>query len=134
MGARDGISKIRTARFEAFSDGVFAIAITLLVLDLPVPASAYSAHHLLDSFDRQWPAYLGYFVSFSTIGAIWLGHSAITDYLDRADSTLLRLNLVLLLLVTFLHSPRGCSRRTSTTPTPRAWRWRSTASTCCWRR
>lgn len=105
MGAREGISKIRTARLEAFSDGVFAIAITLLVLDLAIPASAYSAHHLLDSFDRQWPAYLGYFVSFSTIGAIWLGHSAITDYLDRADSTLLRLNLVLLLLVTFLPFP-----------------------------
>jgi uncharacterized membrane protein len=95
----------RTARLEAFSDGVFAIAITLLVLDLAVPATEYSAQHLLRAIGHEWPGYLGYIVSFATVGALWLGHNAITDYLDRAD-TLLRLNLLLLLLfVSFLPFP-----------------------------
>ncbi len=95
----------RTGRLEAFSDGVFAIAITLLVLDLAVPANAHSARHLLAAVSDQWPGYLGYIVSFSTIGALWLGHNGITDYLDRADITLLRLNLLLLLFVSFLPFP-----------------------------
>lgn len=95
----------RTARLEAFSDGVFAIAITLLVLDLAVPASQHSARHLLQAIGDEWPSYLGYVVSFATVGALWLGHNAITDYLDRADTTLLRLNLLLLLFVSFLPFP-----------------------------
>jgi len=88
---------------EAFSDGVFAIAITLLVLDIAVPANA--GEHLLRSMAHLWPSYLAYLVSFSTIGAIWLGHSAITDYLERADSVFMRLNLLLLLVVAFLPFP-----------------------------
>jgi len=95
----------RTARLEAFSDGVFAIAITLLVLDLAVPASKYSEQHLLEAVGDQWHGYLGYIVSFSTVGALWLGHNAITDYLDRADTTLLRLNLLLLFFVSFIPFP-----------------------------
>jgi len=95
----------RTARLEAFSDGVFAIAITLLVLDLAVPVTKTSEQHLLDAIGDQWPGYLGYLVSFSTVGALWLGHNAITDYLDRADTTLLRLNLLLLFFVSFLPFP-----------------------------
>ena len=94
-----------TQRLEAFSDGVFAIAITLLVLDLAVPANAHSQRHLLNAIGDQWPGYLGYLVSFSTIGAFWLGHNAVTDYLDHADLTLLRLNLLLLLFVSFLPFP-----------------------------
>ena len=95
----------RTARLEAFSDGVFAIAITLLVLDLAVPVTKQSEQHLLDTVVDEWPGYLGYLVSFSTVGALWLGHNAITDYLDRADATLLRLNLLLLFFVSFLPFP-----------------------------
>jgi uncharacterized membrane protein len=95
----------RTARLEAFSDGVFAIAITLLVLDLGVPATQHSAQHLINSIGDEWPGYLGYIVSFSTVGALWLGHNAITDYLDRAGTTLLRLNLLLLFFVSFLPFP-----------------------------
>jgi hypothetical protein len=60
---------------------VFAIAITLLVLDIAVPAGASA--HLLRSVAHLWPSYLACVVSFSTIGAIWLGHNAITEYLDR---------------------------------------------------
>jgi TMEM175 potassium channel family protein len=52
-----------------------------------------------------WPAYLAYVVSFATIGAVWLGHNAITDYLDRTDTTFVRLNLLLLLFVAFLPFP-----------------------------
>jgi uncharacterized membrane protein len=104
-GARDRARRTRTQRLEAFSDGVFAIAITLLVLDLAVPTTAHSARHLLEAIGDEWPGYLGYIVSFSTVGAIWLGHNGITDYLDHADTTLLRLNLLLLLLVSFIPFP-----------------------------
>jgi len=95
----------RTARLEAFSDGVFAIAITLLVLDLAVPVTKLSEQNLLDAIVDEWPGYLGYVVSFSTVGAVWLGHNAITDYLHRADVTLLRINLLLLFFVSFLPFP-----------------------------
>jgi uncharacterized membrane protein len=95
----------RTARLEALSDGVFAFAITLLVLDLAIPNTEHSAKQLQNALFDQWPGYLGYLVSFSTVGAIWLGHNAVTDYLDRADTTLLRLNLLLLLFVALLPFP-----------------------------
>jgi len=88
---------------EAFSDGVFAIAVTLLVLEISVPAD--SADDLLGALVDQWPSYLGYLVSFSTIGAVWFVHTVITEYLHRATSVLIRLNLLLLLLVSFLPFP-----------------------------
>src|SRR5215472_318382 len=76
---------LRTGRLEAFSDGVFDIAITLLVLDIAVPAGA--GGHLLRSVASLWPSYLAYVVKASRpLGAIWLGHNAITDYLQRADA------------------------------------------------
>ena len=103
--APDRAGRTRTARLEAFSDGVFAIAITLLVLDLAVPASPNSVQRLLHAVGGEWPGYLGYIVSFATIGALWLGHSAVTDYLERANTTLLRFNLLLLLFVSFLPFP-----------------------------
>ncbi len=93
----------RTGRLEAFSDGVFAIAITLLVLDIAVSGDA--GQDLLYAVARIWPSYLAYLVSFSTIGAVWLGHNAITEYLDRADFAFVRLNLLLLLIVAFLPFP-----------------------------
>jgi len=104
-GTPDRARRTRTARLEAFSDGVFAIAITLLVLDLAVPAATNSVQHLLHAIADEWPGYLGYVVSFASIGALWLGHNAITDYLEQADPTLLRLNLRLLLFVSFLPFP-----------------------------
>ncbi len=94
---------LRTERFEAFSDGVFAIAITLLVLELTVPVVA--GEDLLGALGEQWPSYLAYVVSFASVGAMWVSHTAITDYLDRVDSVLMRLNLVFLLLVCFLPFP-----------------------------
>ena len=90
-------------RLEAFSDGVFAIAITLLVLELSVRSNA--GEHLLHSILHEWPSYLAYITSFLTIGVIWLQHSAITGALRGADATLYRLNLLVLLLVSFLPFP-----------------------------
>jgi uncharacterized membrane protein len=90
-----------TARLEAFSDGVFAIAITLLVLDIALRPPGTPVEQLFNA----WPAYLAYVISFLTIGAAWLGHAALTDRLARADPILLRLNLLLLLVVAFLPFP-----------------------------
>jgi uncharacterized membrane protein len=94
---------LRTGRLEAFSDGVFAIAITLLVLDIALPAGA--SRHLLRSIVELWPSYLAYVASFSTIGATWLGHNAITEYLERVNTVFVRLNLLLLLVIAFLPFP-----------------------------
>jgi uncharacterized membrane protein len=90
-------------RLEAFSDGVFAIAITLLVLELGVSADAHE--HLLRSILDEWPSYLAYITSFLTIGVVWMQHSAITHALRTADATLYRLNLLVLLLASFLPFP-----------------------------
>ena len=86
---------------EAFSDGVFSIAATLLVLEIAVhpPGTA------LEQLRHEWPAYLGYVISFLTIGAAWIAHNAMTDRLTRADSLLLRINLLLLLVVAFMPFP-----------------------------
>jgi len=94
--------RIRTNRLESLSDGVFAFAMTLLVLDLGVPTGST---HLLRVIGEQWPSYLGYVVSFATIGAIWLGHSAITEYLEYANIITMRLNLLLMFSVALLPFP-----------------------------
>jgi uncharacterized membrane protein len=94
---------LRTGRLEAFSDGVFAIAITLLVLEISVPPDA--SDDLLGAFFDQWPSYLAYLVSFATIGVTWLRHTAITHYLHGVDTSVVRLNLLLLLFVSFLPFP-----------------------------
>ncbi len=86
---------------EAFSDGVFSIAATLLVFDIALDPPGTPLEQVL----HAWPGYLGYVISFLTIGAAWLGHSAMTDRLTHADSLLLRINLLLLLVVAFLPFP-----------------------------
>ena len=93
----------RTGRLEAFSDGVFAIAVTLLILDIGVSGTA--GYDLGAAIRGLWPSYLAYVASFSTIGAAWLAHNAITEYLERADAAFVRLNLLLLLVVSFLPFP-----------------------------
>jgi uncharacterized membrane protein len=92
---------VGTTRLEAFSDGVFAIAITLLVLDLAIGGSGSPWARVVDG----WPFYLAYAVSFMTIGAAWIAHTMITDRLATADLTLLRINLLLLLVVGVLPFP-----------------------------
>lgn len=88
-----------TGRMEAFSDGVFAIVITLLVLELKVPTGGGD---LWGELAQEWPSYLGYFVSFAFIGASWIAHTNMTRYIKASDPALLRLNLLLLLLVSVL--------------------------------
>ena len=100
---RPRLRGFRTGRLEAFSDGVFAIAVTLLILDIGVSGTA--GHDLGAAIRGLWPSYLAYIASFSTIGAAWLAHNAITEYLDRADAAFVRLNLLLLLFVSFLPFP-----------------------------
>jgi uncharacterized membrane protein len=90
-----------TRRLEAFSDGVFAIAITLLVLELAVPKGNGLWHQLKD----EWPSFAAFFVSFWVIGIIWVNHHAVLDHLARADRGVLYLNLLLLLTVVFIPFP-----------------------------
>jgi Endosomal/lysosomal potassium channel TMEM175 len=77
-----------TGRLEAFSDGVFAIAITLLVLELHVPTGQEA---LVRGLEHEWPRYLGYFVSFAFIGGVWIAHSNLTRFIKAADADLMRL-------------------------------------------
>jgi uncharacterized membrane protein len=92
-----------TGRTEAFSDGVFAIAITLLVLDIRVPTNEFD--NLWRAIIDQWPAYLGYVTSFLTIGGIWLAHHGIFRRLRYANNRVMQINLLLLMAVSFLPYP-----------------------------
>ena len=92
-----------TARVEAFSDGVFAIAITLLVLDLKVPPTMPAG--LRAQLLRQWPTYVAFFISFAFIGIMWINHHRLFNLIHRSNNTLMILNLALLLGVTFVPYP-----------------------------
>jgi TMEM175 potassium channel family protein len=92
-----------TTRFETFSDGVFAIAATLLVLELSVDSGGDLGHQLL----HLWPSYLAYVTSFLTIGIIWMNHHHTVTMIGRTDRTMLFLNNLLLLTVAFLPFPTG---------------------------
>jgi TMEM175 potassium channel family protein len=95
-----------TGRVEAFSDGVFAIAITLLVLDLKVPkASEPGAGRLLQTLSREWPMFLAYLTSFATILVMWVNHHKLFNYIRRTNDAFLFLNGLLLLFVTFVPFP-----------------------------
>jgi len=85
------------SRLEAFSDGVIAVAITLLALDLAVPGPGHG--HLVTQLHDKWPAFVAYLISFFTIGIIWVNHHALVRTIKTVDRTLLYLNLVLLLFV-----------------------------------
>jgi uncharacterized membrane protein len=93
-----------TGRVEAFSDGVMAIAITLLVLDLKVPEPA-ATDDLLLALGERWPSYVAYLAAFLTIGIIWLNHRTLVDRIARFDARLHWLNLILLLGVATLPFP-----------------------------
>ena len=86
-----------SGRLEAFSDGVFAVAITLLALDLAVagPGHGSLAHQLAD----HWPSFVAYVVSFFVIGITWVNHHALVDSFRKVDRSLMFLNLVLLMFV-----------------------------------
>ena len=95
---------MRTDRTETFSDGVFAIAITLLVLEIKAPTESKDLWHDLGDL---WPSYGAFVVSFFTIGVIWVNHHSQFERFVRADRTLLFLNLFLLFWVAFIPFPTG---------------------------
>ncbi len=93
-----------TTRLEIFSDGVFAIAATLLVLEFTVTAGRHApslGHQLL----HLWPSYLAYTTSFLTIGIIWINHHHVMETIARVDRTFLFINTLLLLVVAFIPFP-----------------------------
>jgi uncharacterized membrane protein len=92
-----------TGRIEAFSDGVLAIAVTLLVLEIDVPKRDFD--NLWAGIAHQWPSYFAFVTSFLTIGAYWLAHHGVFRRLRFVDSRVMRLNLVLLMAITFLPFP-----------------------------
>lgn len=95
-----------TGRVEAFSDGVMAIAITLLVLDLKVPlVEDVTSGDLLHTLASRWPSYVAYLAAFLTIGIIWLNHRTLVDRIARFDARLHWLNLMILLGVATLPWP-----------------------------
>src|SRR5688572_13267553 len=108
-----------TSRLEAFSDGVFAIAITLLILEIKVP-HAGSGGSLVRPLLELWPSYLGYLISFVTLGVMWTNHHAIFRYVHRCDRYFLLIHIFFLMCISFLpfptavlaeHLPYAASRR-----------------------
>lgn len=99
---------MQKARLEAFSDGVIAIAITLLVLEIRIPRRAElvgERHTLLHALGEQWPSFGAYVVSFVAIGVMWVNHHHLMQDLRIVDRTMLYLNLFLLMGIAFLPFP-----------------------------
>jgi len=98
-----------TGRIEAFSDGVFAVAITLLVLNIKLPAQLVPAlfddQHLWRELSGQLPTLFAFLTSFATVGIMWINHHRLFTHIKRVDTGLLLLNLLLLLLIVFVPYP-----------------------------
>jgi uncharacterized membrane protein len=88
-----------TSRLEAFSDGVFAIAITILIFDIRAPADT---NHLLASLLGLWPSYLAYVISFLLIGLLWANHHVMFEHIVKTDRLLMFVNTLLLMDVAFI--------------------------------
>jgi len=113
------VGERQTGRLEAFSDGVFAIAITLLVLELKVPhleAGQISAEALWKALAVQWPSYFAYLTSFFTILVMWVHHHIVFRQVRRADTALLWVNGFLLLLVSAVPFPTAIVAEYLNTP------------------
>jgi uncharacterized membrane protein len=94
---------LTTSRFESFSDGVFAFAITLLVLGFALPGSHYASDHALTSaLLRLWPNLIAYCLSFAVIGLMWQNHHALFRLVDRIDRKTVVINLLLLAGTAFI--------------------------------
>jgi len=94
-----------TSRLEAFSDGVFAVAITLLVLGIQVPHGVVGDEPLLKELLNQKITLLAFVTSFANIGIMWINHHRLFTHIRRTDNILLPLNLLLLLLIVFVPFP-----------------------------
>lgn len=93
-----------TARLETFADGVMAIAITLLILEIGVP-EAEEGDSLAHALAEQWPSYAAYVVSFLTIGIIWVNHHHLFGVIQRTNHTFLVLNVLFLMTIAALPWP-----------------------------
>ncbi|GAA3152952.1 TMEM175 family protein [Nonomuraea roseoviolacea] len=94
---------ISTSRLEAFSDGVFAIAITLLVIEIHLPEGW--EHDLRGALISLWPSYVAYAITFLLVGMVWMNHHRMFHFIRRTDGVLLGLNVLLLMDVAFLPFP-----------------------------
>jgi|1186.fasta_scaffold382388_2 uncharacterized membrane protein len=92
-----------TARLEAFSDGVIAIAITLLILEVKIPH--VRAARLAHALGEQWPSYVAYALTFVVIGIMWMNHHRVFELIGRTDRGLLFVNLMMLMGIAFLPFP-----------------------------
>ena len=90
-----------TARLETFSDGVFAIAATLLILDLKLDGHGSVTHQLL----HIWPSYAAYAISFVTIGIMWINHHTLFRQVGKVDRTFLAINVIFLMVIAFIPFP-----------------------------
>ncbi|WP_121971596.1 TMEM175 family protein [Leptolyngbya sp. BC1307] len=96
-------SVMSLSRFEAFSDGVFAIAITLLAIDIKVPnLEQVPPSAVINEIIQIWPYFLSYITSFLVIGVLWLNHHTLFHFLKGIDRTTLTINLFLLMCVAFI--------------------------------
>ena len=103
--ARTSLERERDlGRVEAFSDGVFAFAATLLALGIRIPrlADADASAGLQQLFFEQWPSYVAFALSFANVGIVWANHHLMFSHFVRTDRVVLSLNLLLLMLVAFL--------------------------------
>jgi uncharacterized membrane protein len=118
----EGGGGMSVGRLEAFSDGVLAIVITLLILEIHVPAPGEPDNakgQLGTALLHQWPHYVSYLLSFFIVGVIWLNHHATINLLARTDHKLQVLNLLLLLPVTVLPWPTDLLATYAVDGTPR---------------
>lgn len=102
FGLRVSRSTAETARLEAFSDGVLAIAITLLVLDIRIPAGESNLGHALL---KEWPHYIAFITAFLTISVMWANHHDLFRIIDKTDRGLMLANAFLLASISFLPFP-----------------------------
>jgi uncharacterized membrane protein len=102
---------VTTDRLEAFSDGVFAIAITLLVLNIRVPTAGVGSGGLWSALRGEWPTFAAYLTSFLIIGIMWVNHHSMFRHIVRVDRPLLFLNLLLLLWTALLPFPTSLVAR-----------------------
>ncbi len=111
MEEENSMDEKETGRLEAFSDGVFAVAITLLVLNVRIPGIGSppdqlpNDHDLWGMLGSEWPMLVAYGTSFATIGIIWLNHHRLFVHIKRTNTVLLLLNLLLLLIIVFIPVP-----------------------------
>jgi uncharacterized membrane protein len=111
MGEDKRMEEKETGRLEAFSDGVFAVAITLLVLNIKIPGVDVPSGQLPTDTNlwtillNEWPMLAAYTTSFATIGVMWINHHRLYTHIKRTNTTLMLLNLLLLLVIVFVPVP-----------------------------